>query len=353
MADLQDLRDEIRDVDKELLRLVARRMDIARGIGAIKQQQGMPLKDTDVESAVLERGRQFAVELGLSEEDGERFFRLLIALSCAEQEHVPTSDPKRIMVCGGEGAMGQWAVRYFESRSHKVVVSDRENPELNGAEHADVVVLATPPRVTADLIDKLAAKSVGALVFDISSLKKPLIDEIRSGRERGLKISSIHPMFGSDASSLVGRNIVICTVGEKDATADSVEALFAHTAASIVRLPIDLHDARVCYISALTHMCNYLFVGGMVDSGFSITDLEVIGSTAFVRQLALAQRVLAANSKLYYEIQADNEETPKMLASLSSILHRLTESIAKKDENSFSEIRENLAAYVAGPTDED
>lgn len=54
MKDLQELREEIRDVDEEMAKLFVRRMEAARGIADYKKEHGLAIEDLEQERRVIE-----------------------------------------------------------------------------------------------------------------------------------------------------------------------------------------------------------------------------------------------------------------------------------------------------------
>src|SRR4051812_11892919 len=65
---LSNLRDSIAEVDRALLELLRRRMDLASEVGRFKAASNIPVVVRDVEDRVLTRARQHAESCGVSEE---------------------------------------------------------------------------------------------------------------------------------------------------------------------------------------------------------------------------------------------------------------------------------------------
>ena len=56
MQDIQTLREQLDQIDRKLMELLAERMDTARQIGRWKMERGLPVLDAAREEQVLERG---------------------------------------------------------------------------------------------------------------------------------------------------------------------------------------------------------------------------------------------------------------------------------------------------------
>ncbi len=83
--DLRALRRRIEHLDRQLVDIVAERIEIARRVGEVKQAHGLPTCDPAREAAVVRRAGALAREAGLPEDDVRTLFWHLIALSRRQQ----------------------------------------------------------------------------------------------------------------------------------------------------------------------------------------------------------------------------------------------------------------------------
>ena len=79
--EMERLRQEIESIDRQLIELVARRVDLAREVGRAKRTAGLPTLDPAREAAVVRRAGQVAREVGIADEDVRYIFWHLIGLS--------------------------------------------------------------------------------------------------------------------------------------------------------------------------------------------------------------------------------------------------------------------------------
>lgn len=303
MDDLENFRQEIQEIDQQLFFLISERMKVSQKIGAYKTAKQIPIRNKAIEEAIIETHRSKEGELG------KEIAEVLIKYSCAAQEKEPTKQPLDIAVIGGKGAMGRWAERYFLSRGHRAIVIDKHE-SLDPAVKADVIVLATPIDQTPTIIDQLTSMSVPGLAFDLASIKDPLIPSIYRAQKAGIRMTSIHPMFGPDRDALVDQTILVC--GEDF----GVSELFNQTCVQLEHIPIEEHDRLICYISALTHLINYLFAETLSECNFDLT----IGTLSFKMQLNVAKRVFSNNPDLFYEILSTNRHSKDMLGHLENLI---------------------------------
>ncbi len=82
LPELSQLRDEIERIDRQLIQVMAERVQLARRVGAAKRAAGLPTLDQAREAAVIRRAVGIARELELRcDEDIRQIFWLLIGLS--------------------------------------------------------------------------------------------------------------------------------------------------------------------------------------------------------------------------------------------------------------------------------
>ena len=79
--EMERLRQEIESIDRSLIELIARRVDLAREVGRAKRAAGLPTLDPAREAAVVRRAGQVAREVGIEDEDVRYIFWHLIGLS--------------------------------------------------------------------------------------------------------------------------------------------------------------------------------------------------------------------------------------------------------------------------------
>ncbi|WP_152041292.1 chorismate mutase [Salinigranum salinum] len=83
--DLDELRTEIEDIDREIVELVARRTYVADTIADVKAERGLPTTDESQEERVMDRAATNAERFEVDANLVKAVFRLLIELNKAEQ----------------------------------------------------------------------------------------------------------------------------------------------------------------------------------------------------------------------------------------------------------------------------
>ena len=82
---LDELRDEIEDIDREIVELIARRTYVADTVARVKDQHDLPTTDESQEEAVMDRAGENAERFEVDSNLVKAIFRLLIELNKVEQ----------------------------------------------------------------------------------------------------------------------------------------------------------------------------------------------------------------------------------------------------------------------------
>lgn len=359
---LDRLRSELEDLDRDLLKLVARRQEIAAEVGRIKRGAGVPTRDYGQERVVLQRARDQAAELGVSPDVAEQLLLLLIrsSLTVQERDRVAahaTGTGQRALVIGGSGHMGRWFARFLGSQGYAVEIADPAPPpdELRGCPHVgdfrdtaldhDIIVVAAPMPASNEILHALAEIRPPGLVFDVGSLKSPLRSGLAALASAGVCVTSLHPMFGADTELLSGRHVIFVDVGVPEATRRA-RALFDPTMAVQVDMDLDSHDRLIAYVLGLAHAVNIAFFTALAESGEAAPRLARMSSTTFDAQLDVAARVARENPELYFEIQALNDYGTESLAALLYAVERLRSVVRAGDAEGFTALMERGRRYL-------
>jgi len=83
--DLEELRDEIRNIDQEIVERIAQRTYVAETIADVKAERGLPTTDEEQEQAVMDRAGENAEKFDVDSNLVKAIFRLLIELNKVEQ----------------------------------------------------------------------------------------------------------------------------------------------------------------------------------------------------------------------------------------------------------------------------
>ncbi|MBN2802773.1 MAG: bifunctional chorismate mutase/prephenate dehydrogenase [Deltaproteobacteria bacterium] len=351
MADEKNLefyRDEILNVDREIIALMRKRKELVREIGLFKSSHDLELRDFVQEKRVMENAMKAADEFRVSRRPVKDIVSRLIEYSLAVQEKSQVKakgkgSGRKALVIGGLGKIGVWFSRFLESQGFEVFIADTgvetESRILKNNwtafDHSfDVTVVAVPLGHSAGVLLELAEHKMDGLIFDVASLKTPVQDALYQLRDAGCKVTSVHPMFGADTEMLGGKHVIFMDVGNCEALNEARD-LFRATMATCVEMTLDEHDKLVAFVLGLSHLLNIAFFTALSNSGEEIKRLHEISSTSFDSQLEVAQKISAENPHLYFEIQRLNRYRHLSQKSLTNALTEIIHTIESNNESNF------------------
>ena len=358
--ELKQLRDRLDEIDTGIIDLIAERLAVVKSIGDHKLKTGAPLRHFEREREVIERGMDRAESHGMSTRLAREVLETLIHHSIGDQETHQLAQSahgqgERALVIGGLGRMGLWMAHYLDTVGYQVDVADPVETESpftlvedweSAVEDYDLIVVAVPLRPSNAVLHRLAELRPRGLVFDIGSLKSPMVSGLQALADAGCRVCSVHPMFGPNEIGLSGRHILFCDVGNADALSDA-RALFAHTAAECVDLSLAEHDEVMAWVLGLSHLVNIAFASALAGSGEAVPLLRRISSSTFNSQLKVAAQVVSENPHLYFEIQQGNAMTGEVVGQFRRVLDELARAVRVGDEISWVRAMEKANSRIA------
>jgi len=336
--ELNDLRNEIGKRDAEIIRLISERTELAKQVGEYKRANGLPVRNVEIEEKVVSRYVENGSKYGLSDEVMRSVSSALIKEAVDAESSLPKKmERKKVAIIGGAGKMGAWMARLMEESGHDVKIIDpasHNGLRIEDCSDSDIVVVSVPIHLAYSTLAKLdSVCSKDALIFDITSLKTPLVGRL-TNMAKTRKVCSVHPMFGPSATSMYGRNLIICNCGNRDAVNETKE-LFDDRGGNIRVMDVSDHDAYMSYVLGLTHAVNIALFTVLERSGFTFEDLRSVASTTFNKGLDTNMSVASEDPMLYYEIQHLNSHRDEMWDLFSQAVEELKEKSLSDDPEGF------------------
>ena len=330
---IDDLRDKIREIDEELLRLMIERIETAEEIGRLKNDLGLVIRDREVEKMVTERYRKASEGTLLDPVSAEMISRILIQNSVEAQAALPKiCTRKRICVIGGEGKMGKWISKVLSRSGHDVGIID-VGDDIRRASEYEVVIISIPISSVRDVLKILDEVCDEQLIFDISSLKTPMLDVLRDMGSRK-KVCSVHPMFGPSARSMYDRNVIICNCGNDNAVREVMELIGGH-GENFKEIDVAEHDRYMSYVLGLSHAVNIAFFTTLERSGIPFKDIVGTASTTFRKNIDTNRSVALEDPRLYYEIQHMNGSSSSVWDEFSNSVEDIRDASLDDDAEKF------------------
>ncbi|MFJ4208281.1 prephenate dehydrogenase [Paenarthrobacter sp. NPDC089675] len=190
-------------------------------------------------------------------------------------------------------------------------------------EQPQLVVVAAPPDVTADVVEKALADYPDAVVVDIASVKAAIQADLR---ERGVDLTryvGTHPMAGREKSGPVAARgelftsmpWVICPSDETGGEAiQTARSLAGDLGAIVSQFTADEHDEAVALVSHLPQIMSSLLASRL--QGTPLHALSLAGNG-----LRDTTRIAASDPTLWVQILGGNAE------KVVSILHGVREDL--------------------------
>lgn len=350
---LSPLRDAISEVDRTLLELLRRRMELAAEVGRVKAGSGMPVVVRDVEDVVLTRARQHAEACGVSEEVMESVFAAIIRGSVERQYRVGISlrherSGRRMLIVGGAGGMGTWFRGFLGLAGHEVDIVDpalASMPAAPGRFHAldDVpdldayaaILVSVPLHHNPAVVEQVVARRPKASIIEVASIKSPLASIVEKAREQGVRVFTLHPMFGPGKSYYETLTFVLGTHGDAAEEKRRISEFLTHPYTRLVPVPFEHHDRLMGWLLGLAHLSNILFGAALTHSGIEAAELHACASTTFTRQANAALYVLSENPDLYLDIQHLNPHRHEVYAATREALDQIQDLVDRHDREGF------------------
>ena len=353
---LSSLRDAISEIDRTLLELLRRRMELAAEVGRHKAGSGLPVVVRDVEDRVLTRARQQAEACGVSEEVMESVFQAIIRGSVERQYRVGISlrherSGRRMLIVGGAGGMGTWFRGFLGLAGHEVDIVD---PALAGMPAAPgrfrslddipdldlyaAILVAVPLHLTPATVEQVAVRRPRAPVIEMASIKAPLAPIVERAREQGVRVLTLHPMFGPGKSYYEPLTFVLATHSAPAEEKQEIASFLTHPYTRLVVVPFPHHDRLMGWLLGLAHLSNILFGAAITRSGIEAAELHACASTTFTRQAATALYVLNENSDLYLDIQHLNPHRHEVYAAAREALTHIEGLVEEHDREGFRSV---------------
>ncbi|MBN9612528.1 MAG: prephenate dehydrogenase, partial [Actinobacteria bacterium] len=215
-----------------------------------------------------------------------------------------------------------------------------------------LVVVATPPDVVADVVERALATFPGSVVTDVASVKlAPFVELTRRGVDLTNYVGS-HPMAGRErggaimarADLFAARPWIICRDAETPGAALSlIEAVALELGATPLEMTPEEHDRAVGLVSHLPQVVSSLLAGRLLPSSDQAIGLAGQG-------LRDTTRIAASDPELWVQILGANREPVVAgLEALQADLADFTEALREPDSpGARRRIADLLAAGVRG-----
>jgi prephenate dehydrogenase len=211
----------------------------------------------------------------------------------------------------------------------------------------ELVVVAAPPDVTADVVHRALTEYPDAVVVDIASVKAGILADLRSrGADLGRYVGT-HPMAGREKSGPVAARgelftsmpWVLCPAGETRPEAlQAARALASDLGAVVAEFGAEEHDEAVALVSHVPQV-----VASLVASRLQGTPLHALSLAG--NGLRDVTRIAASDPTLWVQILGANAE--KVVEVLHGVREDLNRVIGTLENPTAPGARLDLAQLIS------
>ena len=351
---LGELRNEIDDIDQQLVALLAKRRAVTTKVGLLKSEVGMPIFAPEREASLLKVRRQQAINAGLSPELIEDILRRLMQDSYVSQDasgyRCVNPACKKVVVIGGEGQLGRIFVDLFKRSGYTTQTLEQADwpNSTDILADASLVIVAVPIRSTNMIIKQLNALPENCILADVTSIKEsPLYEmmKVHSGPVVGL-----HPMFGPDVTGLVKQTIIACE-GRLPAQYHWVLEQFQVWGAKIYPAEAHAHDQAMSVVQVMRHFSTIAYGYHLMAEGADIAQLVEMSSPIYRLELIMVGRLFAQSPELYTDIIFANQDNIAMMKRFAYRFLELLEDVQLEDKTAFTAMFSQVADWFGDYAD--
>ena len=352
-AELLQLRQEIDDIDHQVLELLARRKQKVGGVATVKKRHALKVRDRTRESEILADRRICCSRLGLHSEMVESLYRLLLTESRDHQAALGTELPadlpsRRIAVIGGHGAMGSLFADLFRELGNEVIVSDLDTDlsPREAAASADAILVSVPIRSTLEVIRDIGPSCrEDALLLDVTSTK---VDPVRTMCEASAcNVIGTHPMFGPGVNTLQEQRIAVVPgrIHEGSDWEHWLRTCILARGLTIIDATAEEHDRSMSIVQVLTHFSTEVLGLAMARLAVPVEETLKFASPVYLIELLMTARHFCQSGELYGSIHMANPNRKAIVDAFSESIKSWREAVANEDQPEFSALFDECNAF--------
>ncbi|MDR0217486.1 MAG: bifunctional chorismate mutase/prephenate dehydrogenase [Enterobacteriaceae bacterium] len=337
-AELSQLREQIDEVDKALLELLAKRMGLVAEVGEVKSQFGLPIYVPEREASMLASRRREAEALGISPDLIEDILRRIMRESYASENEKGFKQLNThigpIVIVGGSGKMGRLFHRLLTLSGYEVRIL--ESGDWDQAEHlladAGMVIVSVPIHLTETIIHRLPPLPDQCILVDLASIKqKPLQAMLDSHKG---PVLGLHPMFGPDVDSFAKQVVVYCDGRQPESYQWFLEQISVW-GARLYKISAEQHDKNMSFIQALRHFTTFSYGRHLVKEDIDLQQLLSLSSPIYRLELAMVGRLFAQDPQLYADIIMSSPENIDLIRRYHQSFGQALELLESQDKTAF------------------
>jgi len=334
MAALLPLRQQIDQLDSQLVELLAKRAAVTAEVGRVKQQYALPLYVPEREQALIKARRQQAEDAGVSADLIEDVLRRVMRESYQTQEAgfvCCRRSGDKIVVVGGAGALGQRFVSLFQRSGYLLEVLEQDNWHQAPAmvKGAALVLIAVPIAVTEQVIAQLPELDADTVLADLTSTKTGPLSAMLA--KHSAAVVGLHTMFGPDISN-IAKQVVVVSHGRDAEKYQWLIQQFKVWGAVLTEKSAQQHDELMQLIQAMRHFSSLVYGVHLAEEQADLQQLLELSSPIYRLELAMVGRLFAQNAELYADIMLSSSAVTGLLQRYQHRFNQLSHLLAARDK---------------------
>ena len=345
---LTNLRNEIDDIDTQLVSLFAKRLVVTSKVGALKSAEGRPIFSPEREESMINNRRNQAQQAGLDPELIEDVLRRLMRDSYKSQDasgyQCVNPECKTVVVVGGHGQLGSVFVDLFERSNYSVAIVGEQDWPIQEALLAktSVVIVAVPIRFTSQIISQLNNLPKHCILADFTSVKESPLQDMLNAHQG--PVVGLHPMFGPDVTGLIKQTIIACDGREPEKYQWLLDQ-FEVWGAKIYPVAANEHDKAMSMVQVMRHFSTIAYGYHLMSEGVELKSLVEMSSPIYRLELIMVGRLFAQDPTLYADIIFSNKDNINMMKRFAQRFSTLLEDVENDDKSSFINMFDDVSSW--------
>lgn len=326
-APLSELRDQIDAVDKQVMDLLARRLELVSEVGELKGRHGLPIYAPDRERSMIAARRTEAERRGLPPDLIEDVLRRCMREAYAHEKNLgftrQAPDLRHIVIVGGAGRMGQLFGRMLRLSGYQVRTLEVDDWSRAGEilQDASLVLVSVPIHATVEVIRRLPELPEDCLLVDLTSTKvEPMAAMLHAHPG---PVLGLHPMFGPDVDNLA-KQVVAYVPGRIPEASTWLLEQIRLWGARLHEVSAQDHDHAMGLIQAQRHFATFADGLHLIREDRSLDELLALSSPIYRLELIMIGRLFGQSPELYADIIM---ASPENLALIERYHDRFAEAL--------------------------
>ncbi len=264
-------------------------------------------------------------------------------------------------IIGGSSGLGKTIIYYLRDdfdvfisgRDHKKgreVASEADVNYLESNEElaniSDILIISVPIQNTEDVIREVAPfMKEGSVMIDVTSVKEGPSKTMAEVVADNVDYIPTHPIFGPRTTRL-DNQVIVLTPDRKGKWYERVYNYLDSKNMRIIETTAEKHDYMMSIVQVLTHFSFISTASTIEKLKVDLSETEDYESPIYNLMIDLIARIVAQNPYLTYNIQAMNENGPKIRNTFTEAALELRDVINSGDSEKFVEIANKATKHM-------